>query len=142
MVNIDRAKELVAYLNHLHKEEPFTIQRLVSARVQCGAPFSKHATLQVVGPASDPHVGFLGVLNGYCGTYEDGPYKGFGPVMAQFDSKGVLTGFGLTHEIDPKKANEETKREKCMRCEKELDSPEGFQTGICADCWTPEDGDV
>ena len=103
MVNIEKAKELTAYLNHLHQNEPYTIQRLISARVQCGAPFSKHATLQVVGPPSDPHIGFLGIINGFCGTYDDGPDKGRGPIAAVYDKKGVLTGFELLHEVNSNK---------------------------------------
>lgn len=31
----------------------------------------------------------------------------------------------------------------CLRCGKELESKEDFQTGICADCWDPDlDGDI
>jgi hypothetical protein len=29
----------------------------------------------------------------------------------------------------------------CIRCGEELDSPEGLQTGICADCWITDDAD-
>jgi len=108
MVDIEKAKELIAYLNHLHQHEPYTIQRLISARVQCGAPFSKHATLQVVGPPGDPHVGFLGVLNGFCGIYEDGLNKGRGPIAAVYDKKGVLSGFKLLHEIASKEQENES----------------------------------
>lgn len=30
----------------------------------------------------------------------------------------------------------------CLRCGKLLTTPEGIQTGICAECWRPEDGEV
>ena len=31
--------------------------------------------------------------------------------------------------------------ETCLRCEADLDTPQGYQTGICPDCWVPEDED-
>jgi len=32
------------------------------------------------------------------------------------------------------------KKAVCIRCDVVLDTDEGLQTGICADCWKPEDG--
>lgn len=29
--------------------------------------------------------------------------------------------------------------EKCIRCERVLESEEDFQTGVCADCWEESD---
>lgn len=101
MIDEKKARDIIAYLNDLHKQEPYTLQRLITARVPCGAGFVRHASLQVVGPKADPQIGFLGVMNGFCGTYDDGKHTGRGPIAALFDKEGVLQGFGLTHEVHP-----------------------------------------
>ncbi len=40
-------------------------------------------------------VGMLGVLNGFCGTIDDGPRKGWGPIAAIYD-EGKLLRFERT----------------------------------------------
>jgi hypothetical protein len=35
--------------------------------------------------------GILGILNGYCGTYDDGPRKGWGPISVEVQKDGRVT---------------------------------------------------
>lgn len=53
--------EIVEFLNILLKIDHDAIQELFEAR------------------------GLLGLLNGYFGIYDEGPHKGWGPIMAVYD---------------------------------------------------------
>jgi hypothetical protein len=43
--------------------------------------------------------GLLGLLNGYCGIFDDGPHKGCDPIAALvYDEAGVLVCFRRTDQ--------------------------------------------
>jgi len=88
--------ELIAFLDSLAKIDPVTMGKLISARVPCNEGLAKHPTVQ----CGDYHyqgkvvaVGMLGILNGYAGVFDHGPYKGWGPISAIVEADGRCTGF-------------------------------------------------
>ncbi len=88
--------EMIEFLNQLLTFDRHAIGELLVARVPCNEVMSRHPTVQVSG-ASEDHfrVGMLGVLNGFCGTIDDGPRRGWGPITAIYDD-GVLQRFART----------------------------------------------
>ena len=91
-VNHALAEQIVAFMNELLTLDPVAVSRLVSARVACNKELADHPTVQVgaldltfEGATDRVHdVGLLGILNGLCGNYDDGPRKLWGPVAAVY----------------------------------------------------------
>ncbi|MGE5515092.1 MAG: hypothetical protein ACM31D_04650 [Bacteroidota bacterium] len=87
---------MVNFLNSLVDLDATALQALVEHRVLCSPELASHPTVQVaVGLGAEHRVGFLGVVNGFYGTYDDGPKAGWGPISAIFDG-GKLVGFRMT----------------------------------------------
>lgn len=84
--------ELIAFLNELVALDRGWVQAMVEYRPPCNKAVADHPTVQVF---TEPFkAGLLGLLNGYCGAYDDGPDKGCGPIAGQFDREtGELLGF-------------------------------------------------
>jgi hypothetical protein len=89
-VSID---EVLAFLNELVKVDEPAIRSLVETRVPCGLALAEHPTVQVQAyPNGTPLVGVLGVLNGLFGVDD----RNYGPITAEFEDDGTLTGFHRT----------------------------------------------
>ena len=90
--------DMIAFLNELLALDAQAVTDLINSRVQCNEAMANHPTVQVGGETGKPEtfrVGLLGLLNGYCGAYDDGEKKGYGPITADFDD-GIVTGFRRT----------------------------------------------
>lgn len=103
--------ELISFLEELRQCDPAFIGRLLSARVPCNDAILHHPTVQAgiaaeykkakhmhnrpcgVDAMSDQQgiAGILGVLNGFCGKYDDGPKAGWGPIMAVIEDDGTVS---------------------------------------------------
>jgi uncharacterized membrane protein len=95
--------ELIAFLNSLVAIDHYAIAELLATRVPCNEALAAHQSVQVAGAGKDVayiapgtfRVGILGILNGYCGTIDDGPRKNWGPITAVYDN-GMLVRFERT----------------------------------------------
>lgn len=103
--------ELIAFLESLRRLDPVCIERLFAARVPCNDEILFHPTVQAGTaaeykkakhmpnrpanvddmPDSQGIAGILGVLNGSCGKYDDGPKAGWGPIMAVIEDDGTVS---------------------------------------------------
>jgi hypothetical protein len=90
-------EEVLAFLNELTVIDPHAMYALISARVPCNQVLGDHPTVQASGRDGKCEVGFLGVLNGLFGTYEEDPLKGWGAIMWDGRDDG-LPQFGLSRE--------------------------------------------
>ena len=74
------------------------IGTLIETRVKVAQETADHPTLQVQskGPLGPWELGVLGLLNGLCGTIQDGPKKGWGHITAVYDDQGFLESFKRT----------------------------------------------
>ena len=90
--------EIVTFLNELLKRDADAITRLIEYRVPVNHRLAAHTTVQhaVSDDTGQPKVGLLGILNGFFGTFDEGPRKGWGPISARFDANGHCIGFFLT----------------------------------------------
>ncbi len=96
MKNVELAKDIIALLNEcLEKDRP-AVAALIANRVPCNQELADHPTVQAGAQHGGFHVGMLGILNGLCGTLENGS----GLITARFDGdneKGFdLVRFELT----------------------------------------------
>jgi hypothetical protein len=103
--------DLIDFLNALVAIDRYAIAELLCTRVVCNKTMADHPSVQVAAGREDMQfgegfaflapgqfrVGMLGILNGFCGTIEQGPRKGWGPITAIYD-KGLLVGFKRTNE--------------------------------------------
>jgi len=94
------AGELVNFMNEMLAHDRSAITDLCLHRVPCGKALMTHPTVQVrvvkddVSQSMDYSVGLLGILNGFLGSFDDGPKKGFGALVAEMDEDtGEITGF-------------------------------------------------
>lgn len=117
----DDVGDLIAFLDSVAKLDPVAVGRLIAYRVPCAEALREHPSVQVgdadetlpgkpgipVGVAAEfaadrkpgvSVVGILGILNGYAGTIDDGPRKGWGPIAADTEDDGSVTGFRRTWE--------------------------------------------
>ncbi len=79
--------ELIAFLNSLLEVDRGAISTLMLQRkVVCKQALLDHSTVQC-GPEG---VGMLGILNGYCGTLDEGEHAGWGPISAVADKRTCL----------------------------------------------------
>jgi hypothetical protein len=109
-VDLELANRVVSYLNELAELDRPCIGALIANRIPCNKALSDHPTCQVSSQHGGCHVGLLGLLNGLCGSYDDGPKKGWGAIAAVFDKAPqgryvYLKGFSIF-------PNEETAEEK------------------------------
>jgi hypothetical protein len=98
--------DLIEFLDGLAKLDPKAMGALVSVRVQCTASLAEHPTVQVAGhgphgfekeiPEGEYRVGILGILNGFAGSFDEGPRKGWGPISALMESDGTVSSFVRT----------------------------------------------
>jgi hypothetical protein len=97
---------IIEFLDGVAKLDPAFVGRLLAARVPCNDAIATHPTIQSSHPGKhlgdvttppDTYVcGFLGLLNGYCGTFDDGPGRGWGPITAILEEDGTVSGFCRT----------------------------------------------
>lgn len=78
------AKEFVNYLNDLLKTDRKTISKLFQNRFPANKELINHPKA-IVHPSAVPSFGFLGLLNGFFGSYEEGPKAGWGCIAAEYD---------------------------------------------------------
>ena len=105
MIDKELAAKIVEYLNTLIEADRPAIAALIANRVPCNQTLADHPTCQVGTQNGGYHVGLLGILNGLCGIYDDGPKKGWGAITLQFNDnpKGApndLIGFVLTENVE------------------------------------------
>ena len=99
--------EMIAFLNELVAIDPYAIAELLCVRVPCSKALADHPSVQVQGSdgvlsyiaPGTYRVGLLGILNGYCGTIDDGPKKNWGPITARYEDRR-LVGFERTSGKD------------------------------------------
>ena len=95
----EEADDMIDFLNSLVTVDAEAMQKLVEARVECGVEMANHPTVQVGfgntfgQPDAEYVFGFIGVINGFFGAYDDGPREGYGAIGARFDDSGKLTDF-------------------------------------------------
>ena len=92
--------DLIAFLNSLVAIDPYAMAELLCIRVPCNQALADHPSVQVAAGGERSgytfiapntfRVGMLGVLNGFCGTLDDGPRKGWGPIAAIYDDGKLL----------------------------------------------------
>lgn len=106
---VDRklAQRLADYLNDVLAHDRDALSALIDARVSCGKCLATHPTVQVMrvddeaAQRSGYYVGFLGLLNGLCGTYDDGPRKGWGGLVADVDGDtGQVKRFRVQENVE------------------------------------------
>lgn len=97
---------LIAFLNSLLAVDRYAIAELLVHDVVCNDAMADHPSVQVRAgtgtvtyqPIGQNRLTILGVLNGFCGTYDDSDENrrlnivGWGPVMAVYDN-GQLVEF-------------------------------------------------
>ena len=74
MKAIEKAKELVKFLNEAFKIDPKSVEMLFSFRVPCNKEMLDHPTVQVgtLGNSDFYVYGIIGLLNGFCGANRNG----------------------------------------------------------------------
>lgn len=77
--------EVIEFLNELVEIDKDCIENLIKNRVLCNNKMRDHDTVQV-GCFPDLSVGFLGVLNGLFGVFDDGPKEYWGAIC--YDDRG------------------------------------------------------
>ena len=105
---------LIDFLNALLEVDRHAVAELVSVDVVCTDALANHPTVQVRAggfttyqPVGQNRVTMLGILNGFCGVYEDTPENqelgivNWGPIMAVYNN-GQLERF-----IETKHAKEQ-----------------------------------
>jgi hypothetical protein len=84
-VDLVLAERIVDYMNGLVALDKPCVAALIANRIPCNKAFSDHPTCQSSAQNGGFHVGVLGLLNGICGVYDDGPKKGWGAIAATFE---------------------------------------------------------
>jgi hypothetical protein len=106
----DDTDDLIAFLNSLVEIDQYAMAELLCIRVPCNQTLADHPTVQVAAGGERSRVtfiapgtfrvGMLGVLNGFYGTIDDGPCRGWGPIAAVYD-KGRLLRFERSETAVP-----------------------------------------
>lgn len=87
-LSLDKAIEI---LNELATLDPEAALCLVETRYPCNALVADSENFQVHSyPERKTVIGFLGVVNGLFGTFEQGKRKGWGPICAQINADGTV----------------------------------------------------
>jgi len=84
-IDLVLAEKLVSYMNGLVEMDRPCIGALIANRVPCNRALADHPSCQVMVQHGGFHVGLLGILNGLCGSFDDGPKKGWGAIVVEFD---------------------------------------------------------
>lgn len=88
MIREKECKRFIKFLNEVYKLDPDWLERILSYRPTCNKKLADHPTIQAwLYNTTDLKCGFLGLMNGYFGSYDGGKYKGFGSIGAVFDDK-------------------------------------------------------
>lgn len=93
MTNEQIADRVVEYMNDLLEKDRPAIGAMIANRIPCNEELANHPTCQVRSQHGGFHVGLLGLLNGLCGIFEDGPKKGFGLIAAAYDDDDHPHGY-------------------------------------------------
>lgn len=89
------AQRVVDLLDELIKTDSVAMKALIASRVPCGQELADHPTVQCGEREGDGYeVGLLGILNGLCGTLEDG----WGAVSVVFEDDKPVGARLLTVE--------------------------------------------
>lgn len=107
MVDLKLAQKIINYLNELVALDKPCIAAMVSNRIPCNEKLAEHPSCQVGYRNGGFSVGLLGIINGMCGTYDDGPRKGWGAIAANFNTgeSTDLIGFELLENVEGEKKN-------------------------------------
>ena len=70
--DLELAHNIVRALNNYLMIDQDAITALFSVHVRCNAGLAEHPSVQVWSSEQGHMLGILGVLNGMCGTFEDG----------------------------------------------------------------------
>jgi hypothetical protein len=100
----DGYRDFISYLNEILENDPSLMEALLKTEYVCNEWTALHPSIQVfskehakerLGTDGDDYiVRFLGIVNGFFGTFDDGPCKGFGPIAVAFnDETGEIIGF-------------------------------------------------
>lgn len=95
---------MVEFLNSLLEFDNAALCELIEVRVTCNQKMCDHPSVQVQNVENGaPYatVGLLGILNGFFGTYDESPCKGYGPIAVSMSDNMVIEHFGLTRDIFP-----------------------------------------
>jgi hypothetical protein len=82
MVASKQTERIIAFLNELLELDPCAVTAVMTSRAPCNQQLQSHPTVQVGKFAGRVEVSALGILNGLCGVFEDGPFKNRGPISA------------------------------------------------------------
>lgn len=89
MVDDRMADRVVELMNEMLAADPAATRALLINRVPCNdALCVDHPTIQCGKTADGCDIGLMGVLNGLCGAYDDGPRKGYGGVCFDMEGEG------------------------------------------------------
>ena len=98
---------IIEFLNELLALDPYATAELLCLDVVCNEKVAHHPTIQVRGHGATSYIapgafrlGVLGLLNGYCGTIDEGPKAGWGPIVATY-SAGKLSKFIRAEDYQP-----------------------------------------
>ena len=84
------AKMMVDFLNGLLNVDREAIEALTKTRIPCNKAMAEHPTVQVgeiYWHKTKCDLGLVGLLNGFFGSYDDGPKKGWGGICYVEDDK-------------------------------------------------------
>jgi hypothetical protein len=98
-VDIQLAARIIDFFNELLELDRMTITKLIEHREVPNEALVNHPTVQVTTEdlsTAKHRVGFLGILNGLCGTYDEEPLKGWGPIAIEMPTLDVIKRFRLT----------------------------------------------
>jgi hypothetical protein len=98
--------ELIAFLNSLVELDRYAVAELLTVHVPCNKALAGHPSVQVcqsgemtyIAPGTF-RVGFLGILNGYCGIVGHGERADWGPITAVYENR-LLVRFERTKEAE------------------------------------------
>jgi hypothetical protein len=85
VIDQELAEKIVGFLNDVAKTDPEALASMLHSRFACNKALAEHPTIQVGGMADSYDVGVLGLLNGLCGVFDDGPRQGWGAIAGIFD---------------------------------------------------------
>lgn len=94
-LEVDR---IIAFLNDLLERDRAAVSKLFAIQVECNDALDTHPTVQTGPdmPGGPSTFGLLGILNGLCGTIEDPPFVGWGPIARVVGADGMITRFART----------------------------------------------
>ena len=89
LINV-KAESWIKYLNQIAALDSKFIQTLLNIRVAAKSSLIDffNSQSEPIDGETDLISGVLQLLNGYCGRYDAGPYKGWGPITAILDPHG------------------------------------------------------